>query len=721
MKTYDPLEKPMADLIHGDITSPDAYPSMSDYYYTIIRKDIVGFLPLALKEIEFPPVQREKPKKKAEQIIQTNNDKVITSEFKKFMERKDKPLANSYIELRLLALYILYKENKNEEVAYDIAASVLKFNFDIQDICPFAMIDFKTFRDAIPFNWKIAFSKYYEMIQNPSYLSVFPRSDHRVFYKSQVQTIDYLAEHNTCLIINRASLGSGKTSTAVKIAYDCIRTDKTVVFCCSNINVRTSIGKLAFASGVPFAIVSSEQNGKLVETKSIPEQRTVLIITDYRALYQVLESNPESASKYILFIDEPTIGADHPNDPRIEAFLRVFKEQCPAQTLLVSGTLPSYEEFPELYEIYHDRFPTGKIVEITDQTSKISSNLQMKNAKYWVPEFNLDTREDLVRVLEKLQEYRFMTRFHNVRHLLYLDSLGLSFSIFDFRNPDNWRQVSIAKIIERKLFEVQNPARYTIEADVAVFPDLKNLFTTAAIDFFGGCFVASTTPFEDAKKLAEASFGPGQTWDSLYRSMIIKQSAVSRPEREFKSERLAAEQLRERQEMETVAKWNFPPSLQINSAAHLRKYHPEIQKARNVFIAPLNFDDIPFGSASIEYLVLLAMGIGIFKEDLPKGYLSIVSLLLTKGRIPFCFADDSIAYGTNAPFNHLIIIDPEIVRQHSILTSIQLITRVGRTGKIGTIRLTSDDLVTKFVILLDGRVENIEHDNIRDMIDTLWG
>jgi len=716
----------IASLIRGDILYEDSKPSMSDYHYTKVRKVILErlkqFVPVVL-QFDVPIPKRE-AMKKAEQLKQANSDRLVEEDLQRLLSTPFDPNRPQRVELRLFSLYLLLTRTNDERTKFDIIASILKFNFQDQPIAPLGMKDFELVKGSINFDWVVGFAKYYEVIENPTFLFVLPKVSTLKLYPTQLRTLDIIAKYKSCLIVNRASLSSGKTTTAVKLAYDYQNTNKTVVFCCANITVRQSIARLSSASGVNFSIDYIE-NGALKEEKNRSESRVAMIITDYYALQKVLEK--PSSNDFILFIDEPTFGADQPNSPHVRAFLENF-ERSPPQTLLVSGTLPPLREFEQLYRRHKMRHQASVAFEINDTTSRITSNLETPEREYWVPETDVETVEDLGEVLEGIKQNRFMTRFHNARHLLYLNSqIQLPDLTTYFNDPNNWKQQQIADKIREILNSLEEDIiveKATVPAVVENFPPVEELFTTSALSFFGGCFVASTTPFEDAKEQALNLFqkvNPSLNWDSLYAQIWKRPDRVVRSEKELTSARLLAEREREKQEFETGRPiWNFPPSLQINSRAHINRFH-NAQVNRDLFVPPLGPDDIPNDlNIPREYVVLLAMGIGIFKEDLPPNYLEVVSSLMLDGKIPFVFADVSVAYGTNAPFNHLIIIDPLIITNHSSSTLIQLITRIGRNGKVGTIRTTTETLVQRFEDLLNGEKDTVERDNILKMLKSLF-
>ena len=76
-------------------------------------------------------------------------------------------------------------------------------------------------------------------------------------------------------------------------------------------------------------------------------------------------------------------------------------------------------------------------------------------------------------------------------------------------------------------------------------------------------------------------------------------------------------------------------------------------------------------------------GIGIYstnpKLKLPKNYRDYILELASSSQLAFIISDSSISYGTNLPFNN-VIITSDLAKIHSINTIFQIMGRAGRLG-----------------------------------------
>ena len=110
-------------------------------------------------------------------------------------------------------------------------------------------------------------------------------------------------------------VGQGKTSLAVALGSYCQYLRKkddsevTLLFVCSLEHVRHQVGKLIYNSDISFAIaVRYEKFLRIINNFRFKNEKSPLIIlTDYKSALNLLIAKKK---EYILFIDEPTVGAD---------------------------------------------------------------------------------------------------------------------------------------------------------------------------------------------------------------------------------------------------------------------------------------------------------------------------------------------------------------------------------------------------------------------------
>lgn len=131
----------------------------------------------------------------------------------------------------------------------------------------------------------------------------------------------------------------------------------------------------------------------------------------------------------------------------------------------------------------------------------------------------------------------------------------------------------------------------------------------------------------------------------------------------------------------------FPAWAHINTREHLVKFSdiPLKNIDASKIRLPMELTQIDIDVLDVpEWVILLLFsGVGIYMARnnlLTDRYYETVLALAAKGQLAFLIADDSINYGANYPFSHVVISD-DMVSTMSINTMFQLLGRSGRVGK----------------------------------------
>jgi len=768
ISTHNPKLEAFAAFLRGDVPQVETFPSIGEEEYQELRN-------LAIKNgwitgtISKGKETISKAKNAKEKIIFENKMRIFKEKLNSFLKNENIIRIRTSLEFRVMSFIryswsLLQQKKPNENEIYAVAISILKMPISRAEMITPLREDFLNFRKAflekINFDWKIAFSKYPDYLTNPPYLDILPLEPSFSLKANQKKMVDVLVSDKPSIIINRSSLGSGKTAGSVKVAIELFQRDKkkTVIFCCASSAIRLNVAQLAVATGLPFAFY---QNGAylyppyIAQNIKIDEKIFVnLIIVNYQDVKLLLT---RELGNYILILDEPTIGADRKDDPRIHLMTELLFEHSPDQTVIISGTLPAYDDFREFYDrirIKADE-PKTQVIEITDKGSSLGCDMIRPDDTYYVPE-NLAKNEAMLNsVLTELRSNPLLTRFHNFRRLLSLmeiidnDDEIEEMTDFDpyFQNPNNWTQIAAIAAVRQILEEIPSVsipavcAREPIPVDRKV--NFNNILTREAYRLTGGCLIVARDPLKVAYEYVSPMvrrYGlevlrgkdldvedvEDYAWDLLAKE--VNKAPLVYQEKRISQERIRATEedadrggssrsfrhgKREEGEVESVISWGFPQSLQINSPAHQTLYRPQATFNREDYVPLVSYDDLPSSSAiNNELLVLLAMGIGIYDENLPSSYIEAVIGLSSMGKLSFIFSNLDISYGVTIPLNRLIIADDEVVNEGSTATMIQLLGRIGRMGRTAIIYTRGENLEKKFNDVLRGKKDETEKMNI---------
>ena len=294
--------------------------------------------------------------------------------------------------------------------------------------------------------------------------------------------------------------------------------------------------------------------------------------------------------------------------------------------------------------------------------------------------------------------------------------------------------------------------------------DIKTIFSTKAINYSGGCLIAANNPIEYAleagqdllvtlEKVGGIKYFQGQ-YDSARKKYEreyerfqkkSKTSALNPSERReqaswtklvnggfrIKEARSTSDTKDVRKELKTEMmmydidltppNFDFPMNCQINTAEFVSIYSPHLISTidHHQLRHKLELDDYDLGVTD-SILTLLLCGVGIFSynhHELSQQYLNLVLDLASNGRLAFVVSDDSICYGANYPFKH-VVVQGQRADKHSIRTLYQLFGRAGRFGRSWTAYayLTDEITRTRFVQYIRGLEEQGTSKEARNLI-----
>jgi hypothetical protein len=220
------------------------------------------------------------------------------------------------------------------------------------------------------------------------------------------------------LIYLKTSIGSGKTTLAIAIAslINNIRNitkiqEYSLIFACSIDIVREYVGRMAYNSGISFAIASSRfSEVKIINSFSCREVKNVnLIITDYPTADLLLSKS----KNYILFIDEPTNKADEKDSKLLKSFSQLFRK-APPNLILSSATLPSIEEMQPFQNYFkYLNYPTALITNITAGYSFIGCQINDFYLNPYIPHHSCTNKNELFSVFQNIFDDPLLSRCYN--------------------------------------------------------------------------------------------------------------------------------------------------------------------------------------------------------------------------------------------------------------------------------------------------------------------
>jgi len=648
---------------------------------------------------------------------------------------------SQFAEIRIVTLiycakFLLQKDNC-EGAMYELIVGIDKVSKIIDELGGISMsciddlcrilIKLKAKSD---FGYEVLFKKYPRLAVMTEYDRVFPIMTVKP-YTSQINVMNEVKKGDA-LLLYRAMIGSGKTTLSIALAkyVESIRAAKRnglqLIFACSVEPVRHQVCRMAYNQQVAFgvAVVVDGILRVINNFSSKGDKERVLIVADLDATIELLKRD----QNYILFVDEPTVGADQVGHPITKAICMVLK-LCPSKTILSSATLPHIDEIMPVIEYIKNRHLNAKIVEICSKESFIGCQVNNFNGKIILPHSNCRTHSELLEVIRNVEEKPFIDRMYSPSVLFRFKERmiqsGLKGVDFDeyFEKCSNLMQKSVQDCALLMLRELIGYEDSVIEKVCSEMRDdainLKLLLTEHAHRFVGGCLVAVCDPLEVAYSLSLELLKECESATKIIGKFQYEMEKFKQGVMKFDSVKNDVERSKMQQNMESNKKpcLDFPLHLKVNSLEHYKHFTKE-KSAKNLAMSKeIDLEALPLDLCVQDWVqLLLFAGVGIYTtggKGLNTRYTRLVLNLLAEGKLNILISDSGICYGANYPFSH-VIIEEKLAMMHSIGTVFQLIGRAGRVGESWIANAYIGDQTEKRIMnyILGYDSKSIEAENI---------
>jgi hypothetical protein len=400
------------------------------------------------------------------------------------------------------------------------------------------------------------------------------------------------------------------------------------------------------------------------------------IITDTNTATEILEDIGKDYN-FILFFDEPTIGAETYNSEEMKKNTKLLNN-LPLRTILSSATIFEMNNENIIYKNYKEN---NKLV--NDDNLVLISQKIFKNGFIFKSHYDktypiysfLKDQSEIEKLIEKLDEDTGDVFFKKSCSMEVLTMLIEKLSLDDsnYKNElDEWLKKQYNDIkkwnINKIVSDTKNLLGVAIENNDVIS---KEMFD----------FDINTNSMEKITKeniIIDDKMGSGgstlvvTTDINIYDNIFLK---ISEKKKNILENR--------KNELKEKKRKVFDKKIDA-----IKEIGKEIG------------EEIDYNKLAN----LLSYGIGVYSYKLNDDYLEIIEDELNNNNIVYLIADDSIIYGSDFIFNALFI-DDDFSRIHSIETNIQTIGRTGRDGTCAYIYIPESLMCRFYNYIIKGKDE----------------
>ena len=796
------------------------FKAMGDDFYKLIRPTLVQ-QKFVHQDVEQQKKTKEKPMKTADKIRQENTIRMIETELTKIIKGFDMTdfripsgLCSKILEARAIGFMqtgLFLSQNKKTYLdsnnvirrnkirfVYSIVIAMEKFFNAVREmdgtsilnssqrntISQKLLLDYSTTLNEVKklynFDGMIAYNNAPELLFYTDYDSYIPSKGFKP-YPHQTQITEgiknAILKKTATVFSYKAMTGNGKTVSVVAIAkmienlknmYPA-HASTELLFCCNLRSVKEQAAQWLFNSNIPFAlgVIDGDRGLRIINNYNCKsDEKRVAIVCSPEACFEILRE--DICKQYVLFLDEPTIGADMKTSA---AKMNVqLMSNLPAVTILSSATLP-HEVYPWIKENHEIRYGSCDFVTIYSNKIHIGCEVKTFEGALVVPHLHSKNSEDLNLAIKRISEIPFLGRAYtiNVVRNMYdlmknesiqnIPDISEKFKQTENLNTDAVRELAmdLLKILSVQSEKIiQKVCSSTISSDtiktieksstrsdeeddefeweeeaiqhVSNTVDFEKLGTSEAHKYMWQNLIATLNPVEFAYKkfknliddVLKEIGSLRKLHQTLSQETAIWQKQVDRLDKqEFVNE---LERLKETDDMlSNKPQFKFPNKFQINTKEHIRTYAKKTNLAINKSSIrfEVNPSDIPIDSIAVqdELMILLLCGVGVYTPsyNLNPVYLATVLRLAEEGKLAYLISDASISYGTNYPINR-VFITADFSEKYSINTIFQLMSRAGRVGKSWIAEAYVDNACAMRIInTTTSTEEDIETKNINEL------
>lgn len=295
------------------------------------------------------------------------------------------------------------------------------------------------------------------------------------------KTNENLKTNQPSAIVYNAMIGSGKT-TAVSPLLEISKQYGKILLCVCNLetvreqmcnsfynaNQNFAVGYIRYDGKIKLSQTWSKKGGDIAAIVCGPEV-AYRILTDKVKIDGLPDSDLEAEERFVLFHDEPTIGADDVYNASLRDNIKVLMN-APKWLIFSSATSPTLSELEPLLSRLRTRHAGLVVDTVYSPTVYVPCEVRTQSGDLVVPFLGCKTPVDIRQVIQKINDMPFLGRMltpnvalHLFKELTALGAVGVPNIPVMFKKVSNLKADKIREIVLEMLEQLASQHPESIE------------------------------------------------------------------------------------------------------------------------------------------------------------------------------------------------------------------------------------------------------------------
>ena len=256
-------------------------------------------------------------------------------------------------------------------------------------------------------------------------IGIKPRKHQHDLMKEVIANFNkgFILTYNPMIGLGKTTFSIGIASYIESLRYNAQYSNLQLIFACNLAPVKNQVLNMCYNAGIKFGHGYRNVNTgeyKIVNHNNTTNENRIVIVSSPEIAYDILNDNKDNntlgkpANRYVLFLDEPTIGADIAGCNVLRENVALMTVQ-PKWTIWSSATFPDIDKISPILDAQKQKYPDIHIGCVESNEIQIGCDVKTFNNTYIMPHLGLTSTNELKTVYNVIIKCPFLGRIYTSR------------------------------------------------------------------------------------------------------------------------------------------------------------------------------------------------------------------------------------------------------------------------------------------------------------------